>query len=98
MYYVYILYSKQFDKYYIGHTDNPERRLEEHNTSSHNTYTRKYRPWDLRVKIAVSENRGMAMRVEHYLKKQKSRRVLNQLIDLRKDMEGLSALIREWGF
>jgi hypothetical protein len=33
MFYVYILYSESADRYYIGHTNDPERRLVEHNTS-----------------------------------------------------------------
>jgi len=30
MYYVYILYSLKANKYYIGHTSNPCKRLEQH--------------------------------------------------------------------
>ena len=29
MYYVYILYSEKCDRYYIGYSEDPERRLEE---------------------------------------------------------------------
>jgi putative endonuclease len=31
MYYTYILYSPEFDKIYMGHTDNLEKRVERHN-------------------------------------------------------------------
>ncbi|MGJ3233419.1 GIY-YIG nuclease family protein [Marivirga sp.] len=31
-YYVYILYSKKCDRYYVGHSYNVERRLEERNS------------------------------------------------------------------
>ena len=31
MYFIYILYSESANKYYVGHTDNLERRLFEHN-------------------------------------------------------------------
>ena len=37
------------DKYYVGSTDNPHRRLEEHNITSEHTYTSKYRPWELKA-------------------------------------------------
>ena len=46
MYYVYILYSERFDRFYIGHTNDLKRRLVEHNkglTSS----TKAYRPWKI---------------------------------------------------
>jgi hypothetical protein len=33
MFYVYILYSESADRYYIGHTNDSERRLIEHKTS-----------------------------------------------------------------
>ena len=40
MFYIYIIYSVSSDKYYVGHSDNPSRRLIEHNTKPFNTYTR----------------------------------------------------------
>ena len=45
-YYVYIIYSEKFDKYYRGYTSNPEKRLEEHN-SGLTRYSSKYKPWKL---------------------------------------------------
>ncbi|MFB6343545.1 GIY-YIG nuclease family protein [Saccharicrinis sp. FJH62] len=47
MYYVYILYSKSADKYYVGSTGNIEQRLYQHNNSAVNKFTSKYRPWEL---------------------------------------------------
>jgi predicted GIY-YIG superfamily endonuclease len=32
MFYIYIIYSESADKYYIGHTNEPVRRLSEHKT------------------------------------------------------------------
>jgi putative endonuclease len=43
MFYLYILYSESADKYYVGHTDEPNRRLEQHNTAIKNSYTAKFR-------------------------------------------------------
>ncbi|WP_157370112.1 GIY-YIG nuclease family protein [Aquiflexum balticum] len=34
-FYIYILYSATFDKFYIGHPENPWRRVEEHNSGIH---------------------------------------------------------------
>ena len=45
-YYVYILYTEKHNKYYVGHTDNLERRLNEHN-SGMNQSTKAYVPWKL---------------------------------------------------
>jgi putative endonuclease len=48
MFYIYILYSKNSDKFYVGQTDDVQRRLNEHNHPEINTkFTAKYIPWDL---------------------------------------------------
>ena len=81
MFYVYILYSKIFDKYYVGHTNNPEQRLISHNTSEKNTYTSKYRPWIMVKLIEVPAGRGEAMKVEKFIKKQKSISFIKKIIE-----------------
>ena len=45
-YYVYILHSPSSDKYYVGQSQNPARRLEFHN-SIEKGFTSRYRPWML---------------------------------------------------
>jgi len=45
MYYVYVLYSKDFDKIYIGFTSQPEGRLEAHNHPCSKGWTKRYQPW-----------------------------------------------------
>jgi putative endonuclease len=44
MFSVYILFSEEHDKYYVGQTDDLERRLLEHNELSENSFTSRYRP------------------------------------------------------
>ena len=81
MFYIYILYSAGSDKYYTGYTDNPDRRLLRHNTSTHMSYTHKHRPWEMKGYFETSESRSDAMRVERYLKKQKSRRLIEEILE-----------------
>ncbi|MDA3906316.1 MAG: GIY-YIG nuclease family protein [Bacteroidales bacterium] len=81
MYYIYILRSISFDKYYVGYTSDISRRIEEHNSSARNTYTSKYRPWKISALFAVSKNEGETIIIERYIKKQKSRSLLMRLID-----------------
>ena len=46
MYFVYIIYSTSLDKFYVGTTDNVERRLIEHNSKEYlNSFTCKGVPW-----------------------------------------------------
>jgi putative endonuclease len=81
MYYVYILYSERSDRYYIGHTSDPERRLFVHNNNPNNTFTSKYRPWNIVFKHTISESRSEALKIERYLKNRKSKELLNRLIE-----------------
>ena len=81
MFYIYILYSESAGIYYIGHTDDPERRLFEHNNSPKKTFTSKFRPWNLVSKHPISEKRSDAIKIERYLKNRKSKELLNRLIE-----------------
>ena len=82
MYYIYILYSPGSDRYYIGYTDNPRRRLEEHNSDPKVSYTSKHRPWILKGSYPVGIDRGFAVKVERHIKKLKSRKIIEKLIEL----------------
>ncbi len=45
MHTVYILYSKKYDKIYIGCTSNLEARFKSHNELGTKGWTIKFRPW-----------------------------------------------------
>jgi putative endonuclease len=47
MYTVYVLYSQDFNKIYIGYSADIKSRLESHNVFAKKGYTVKYRPWKL---------------------------------------------------
>ncbi len=81
MYYIYILHAALADKYYVGYTDNYVRRLQEHNFSEKNTYTSKYRPWVMIALFACGTDAGEAMKMEKFIKQQKSRRFIKTLCD-----------------
>ena len=46
MYFVYVLKSISARKSYVGHTDNLERRLSEHNAGK-STFTKRFLPWEI---------------------------------------------------
>ena len=82
MYYLYILYSESHDKYYLGYTSDYQKRLKDHNTQQHfNTFTSKYRPWKLAAVFEAGTDEGDALKLEKFIKKQKSRKLLEQLIN-----------------
>src|SRR4030095_14538241 len=95
MFFIYILYSKSFNKYYIGHSDDPQRRLLEHNDPKYHKYTSKYKPWEIAAIISVGENRGVAMKVEFYLKRLKSRKIIQQIIERQNAKEYIKYLIEK---
>jgi putative endonuclease len=74
-YIVYILFSESSGRYYIGHTQNIEIRLHQHNSAQGN-FTSKYAPWNLVWSNTIS-SRGEAMKLENKIKKRGARRFLN---------------------
>ena len=81
MFYIYILYSPEADRYYVGHTEDIERRLIEHQAISENSFTSKHRPWQLVTALDAGHDRGEAMQIERFIKRQKSRRFIEYLFD-----------------
>ena len=66
MFYVYIIYSKNDDRFYVGMTANIQQRIKDHN-SGRNKSTKPYRPWIV-VHTEVFQNRTDARKREKYLK------------------------------
>ena len=71
IYYVYIIYSASADKYFVGQTNNLERRIEEHNLRE-GRYTSGKGPWKLVFKEEW-DSRSETMRREKFLKSGKGR-------------------------
>ncbi|MFZ7144201.1 MAG: GIY-YIG nuclease family protein [Bacteroidota bacterium] len=80
MCFVYILYSKKADRYYIGHScDSKESRLKKH-LSNHKGYTGKFDDWELVYSENFSEKSSAYFR-ERELKSWKSRKRIEALIN-----------------
>lgn len=78
MFYLYILYSPEHDRYYVGSTEDIEKRLLRHNSGAVPS-TQKYRPWQ----ICYTEQfttRAEAFSREHAIKKKKSRIYIQHLM------------------
>ena len=76
-YFVYVLFSESANKYYIGHTQDVDARLFEHNSGQGN-FTSKYAPWRL-VWSKSMNSRGEAMKLENKIKKRGAARFLKDL-------------------
>jgi len=95
MFYIYILYSESADRYYVGHTNDPARRLIEHNTIEEVKFTTKFRPWTMQLAFEVSESRGEAIKVERFIKRQKSRPFIKKLIESKDNPDFFKDLIMD---
>jgi putative endonuclease len=78
MAWVYILYSKKIDKYYVGACTDLDRRFYEHNLG-HSKFTSTGIPWEL-VYTEEWEDLVLAKQRELKIKKMKSRIYIQELI------------------
>ncbi len=78
-YWVYILKSLNYDKTYVGFTNNLERRLNEHN-SGKTIFTNKYKPWKIVYKEEALD-RITARKREKYFKSSAARRKLKSILN-----------------
>ena len=77
--FVYILQSEENGRYHVGRSQNPERRVEHHNSTS-TGFTARYRPWELvfRQEFATKEE---AVKAEQLIKNWKSRKMTRYVIE-----------------
>jgi putative endonuclease len=78
MFCTYILYSKDYDRYYVGSTEDIEARLKRHNSKMVPS-TKKYGPWEL-VYTEFYSTRTEAFSWEQAFKSMKSRQYIEGLI------------------
>ena len=81
MYTVYALYSKKYDKIYIGYTSNIEQRLLAHNELEKKGWTMKYRPWEI-IYAEIQATKADAMKREKQLKTAKGREFIRTKIKI----------------
>jgi putative endonuclease len=94
MFYIYILQSLKSDITYIGYSESPTERLNQHNTKEEGTFSSKHKPWELKAVFEVG-TRSEAVLFERFIKKQKSKKLIEKLINPEFIPEGkLSQLVR----
>ena len=79
MYIVYVLYSSQFDKIYVGFTNNLQNRFKSHNELGNKGWTIKFRPWVI-LHTENFDTKSDAMRREKQLKSAMGRTFIRELI------------------
>ena len=81
MFVVYILYSKSFDRYYVGYTNDLERRISEHNRKK-GKFTDAGIPWVV-VYFELYKTKKEAMAREKLIKSRKSKTFILELLNSR---------------
>jgi putative endonuclease len=80
MHFIYILYSKATNRYYVGETDNIEMRLSKHNQHSYKgSFTKIADDWKA-VLLFSCVSREQAIRLEKFIKNMKSKVFIQKLI------------------
>ncbi len=77
-YYVYVLYSKAFDRYYKGFNKDLQKRLIQHNKGETKS-TKPYIPWEI-VYYEKFDSKEKALAREKYLKSAAGRRFLKNVL------------------
>lgn len=77
MYSVYVLYSPDFDKIYIGETSDLPTRLHYHNNGPRKGYTSRFRPWKV-IHRELFDTRSEALRREKELKSARGRKWIRE--------------------
>ncbi|MFH1767341.1 MAG: GIY-YIG nuclease family protein [Patescibacteria group bacterium] len=80
MYYIYILFSKTHQRYYIGSTGDIVKRLQQHNIGATRS-TKPFRPWVL-VYQEIFETKTEARKRELQIKKYKGGRAFKRLLNI----------------
>jgi putative endonuclease len=76
--YVYILFSENLNKFYIGQTSNLVQRMEFHRASKSSKFTGKANDWELFLEIPC-QSKKQALAIEAHIKRMKSRIYIHNL-------------------
>ena len=78
MFITYIIFSKNLDKYYVGHTADLQQRLVKH-LANHRGFTGKANDWEI-VYQEIFDTKEQAFKRERDIKNWKSRKMIEKLI------------------
>ncbi|BDU24519.1 MULTISPECIES: GIY-YIG nuclease family protein [unclassified Flavobacterium] len=81
MHYLYILYSKSSQKFYIGETNNINERVIKHNNHSYsNSFTKIANDWEIVLTFNCND-RDEALYLERFIKRMKSKTFNDKIIN-----------------
>jgi putative endonuclease len=66
-YFVYVLFSYQYNRYYVGSSVDPQKRLISHNDPRNRGWTKRYAPWVI-IYTEKCKDKRTALSKEKWLK------------------------------
>jgi len=80
MHYLYILYSKKIDRFYVGETPDIDLRVNLHNSHYFKkSFTNSSSDWEI-VLDKRCKDRGEALYLENFIKRMKSKKFIEKII------------------
>uniref|UniRef100_UPI0040473B42 GIY-YIG nuclease family protein n=1 Tax=Flavobacterium sp. TaxID=239 RepID=UPI0040473B42 len=76
---VYILFSEDYGKTYVGFTSNLIERFKSHNYLSKKGYTIKFRPWQV-IYVEFFTTKSEALKREKFLKTRNGREFIKEVV------------------
>jgi putative endonuclease len=87
MHFLYIIYSKKLNRYYIGESENVVKRLKQHNSHYYkNAFTTAASDWEIKLTYPC-ETKLIAKKLERHIKKKKSKKHIEWIISTQGAME-----------
>ncbi len=81
MHYLYIIYSKKLDKFYVGETPDVKTRLKLHNAHHFTkSFTKSATDWETKLSFECRDKQN-AFFLEKFIKRMKSRKFIEKIID-----------------
>lgn len=78
-YYVYILFTKSLNKFYVGYTEDIVTRIDQHNQSFYDaSFTKQANDWEV-FHLLECNSKTQAIKVEAHIKRMKSKTYLSNL-------------------
>lgn len=78
--FIYLIHSLKIDQLYLGSTNDPAVRINEHN-KGYNTSTAKGTPWECSLIIKMKDLEE-ARKVEYYIKRQKEKLSVKNVVKI----------------
>ena len=80
MHYLYIIYSRSIDKYYVGETPDIKNRVEQHNKHYFKKgFTKSAEDWEI-VLSKKCTSKNDAVYIEKFIKRMKSRKFIEKIL------------------